>query len=68
MLLDKNVHVMSPNQIIIFVFVIIAFFNIKNMFYTQIYQQGLIKNGNRYEPIIPLLHRYTMYTLHLIMR
>lgn len=32
MLLDKNV--ISPNQIINFVFVLIVFFNIKNMFYT----------------------------------
>lgn len=32
MLLDKNV--ISPNLIITFVFVLIVFFNIKNMFYT----------------------------------
>lgn len=40
-MLDKNVHVISRKQIINFVFVIIVFFNIKNMFYTPKIQIGV---------------------------
>lgn len=66
MLLDKNVHAISPNQIINFMFVLIVFFNIKDMFYTPKIPTGADLEWKQI--CTPDSSSTQINTLHIIMR